>query len=116
MAHLIRVSEHAIRIIPEKERYVLHSMFEDSDLDGYYEAERLFDFLEAATPGVYVAASTNNSVHPPCVPEHYDCDHYDPYWTFVLMSSSTWQQYKEQVEQEDKVYKASFRCKQEEEA
>jgi hypothetical protein len=68
-----RISLAALtRAIPRQHLIVLHSMYEDSDLDGEHEARILFSKIEQEAPGTFVLFQCNDSVAPRC--EHSSCD------------------------------------------
>jgi hypothetical protein len=50
MAEFIRTSYTSLSVIPDEHRYLMHSMYEDSDLDGAGEVEAVFDFIERVDP------------------------------------------------------------------
>ena len=113
MAEMIRTSYTSLDVIPEIDRHLMHSMYEDSDIDGANEAEALFDFIERVDPGRFVIVLANDSVTPPCSNSqgHYHCDYYAPYWYTVLVPMPIWEQYKARVEAQYQEWIRSHGCK-----
>jgi len=113
MADFIRVSYASLSVIPEERRYLMHSMYEDSDVDGANDAEAVFDFIERVAPGTFVLVLCNDSVTPPCCNRqgHFHCDHYAPYWCCVLLLASTWEQYESRVKAAHQAWIDSRQCK-----
>lgn len=113
MANFIRVSYTALSAIPEEHRYLAHSMYEDSDLDGIQVAEATFDFIEKKAPGLFVGILANDSVTPPCCNAklHYDCDYYEPYWYTVFILKADWEQYYDAVMAKDRLHQVAHQCK-----
>lgn len=114
MADLLHFPHEAMAVIPEKHKHVLHSMYEDSDLDGSREAERLIEFLEQEAPGSFVGVLANSCYRPGCdtwVSEHFHCEVYDPTWTTILIAKPIWQQYEEQVKAAEQKFQQEHGCK-----
>jgi hypothetical protein len=114
MSDLIRASYQAVQVIPQEHRRLLHTSYEDNDLDGVYEAEAMIGFLEKEVPGSFVGILANNSVSPPCAytaDGHYPCDYYDEYWYTVLISKKVWDEYEERVMAKDQEWKDAHQCK-----
>ena len=114
MAEFIRTSYVSLHAIPEGYWYIMHQMYEDSDLDGANEVEAAFDFIEKQVPGSFVGILANDSVTPPCCNSegHYHCDHYNPYWYTVLVAAPIWEQYKAQVEAKHQAYVNTHQCRE----
>lgn len=66
MTDLLRFPHEAVAVIPDTHKHILHSMYEDSDLDGSRQAERLIDFLEQEAPGSFVGVLANSCYRPGC--------------------------------------------------
>jgi len=117
MADLIRVSYEAVQVIPQEHRKLLHTSYEDNDLEGCYKAEEMVDFLEKEAPGSFVGIMANNSVSPDCctidglMSDHFPCDYYDELWYTVLITKKIWDEYKPQVEAKDQEWKDAHKCK-----
>jgi len=110
----IRISYQSLKAIPDEHKRVLHSMYEDNDLDGAGEAEELIEWLEKEMPGSFVGILANDSVTPGCdtwAQEHYHCELYAPHWYTVLVPKKIWDEYKPLVEEADKAWKAKNQCK-----
>ena len=114
MAEFERVSHAALAVIPEEHQFLMHSMYEDSDLDGASQAEEVFDFLNKEDPGRFVIILANDSVSPPCCNSkgHYHCDYYAPYWYTTLVAKPVWEQYKDTVLAKDQEWKQAHQCKE----
>lgn len=115
MADLIRTSYQSLAVIPSTHQFLMHKMYEDNDLDGAQQAERVIDFLAKEASETFVGVLANDSVSPPCVLageyDHFSCDFYEPYWYTVLIASSVWEQYKGAVEAADLAWKDAHGCK-----
>jgi len=113
MANMIRTSWTSLSAIPEEHQFLMHRMYEDSDLEGAGAAEATFDFIEQEDPGRFVVILANDSVTPPCCTSegHYRCDYYAEYWYTVLVKKATWNLYKERVMAADQEHKAAHQCK-----
>jgi hypothetical protein len=114
MSDLIRTSYESLKVIPDEHKRVLHSMYEDNDLDGAHEAESAIDFIEKEVPGTFVGIMANDSVSPPCAyteDNHFPCDYYAEEWYTVLVSKKIWDEYKSQVEAKDQEWKDAHQCK-----
>lgn len=111
---LERISHAALAVIPEEHQFLMHSMYEDSDLEGARQAEALFDFIEQEHPGHFVGILANDSVTPPCcnAEGHYNCDFYEPDWYTVLVPASTWKEYQGAVWAKDQEWKQAHGCKE----
>lgn len=117
MSDLIRISYQAVRVIPQEHRRLLHTSYEDNDLDGVYRAEEMIAFLQKEASGSFVGIMANNSVSPDCctvdglMGNHFPCDYYDEYWYTVLISKRIWDEYEVQVREADRKWKDAHQCK-----
>lgn len=118
MVEFIRVSHEALKAIPYGNMLIMHQMYEDNDLEGAEQAEKVFGFIEQEKPGTFVALLANDSVSPSCITglqgsleNHYHCDYYAPYWYTVLVSVDVWEKHKDAVRAKDREWKHAHRCK-----
>lgn len=110
----IRTSYQSLKVIPNEHKRVLHSMYEDRDLDGAREAEELIEFLEQEAPGMFVGILANDSVHPACNSwerEHYHCELYDRNWYTVLVPKKIWDECEDRIKAKDQEWKDANQCK-----
>src|SRR5712664_940173 len=110
----IRTSYQSLKAIPDEHQRVIHSMYEDRDLEGAEEAEELIEWLEQEAHGSFVGILANDSVHPACdtwKTEHYHCELYDGNWHTVLVPKKIWDEYKPQVKAGDQAWKDAHRCR-----
>jgi len=114
MADLIRISYQSVQVIPQEHRRLLHSMYEDNDLDGAQLPEHLIEWLEQETPGMFVGVLANDSTMPGCdswETNHYNCEYYNPWWYTVLISKKIWDEYEDRVKAKDQEWKDAHQCK-----
>lgn len=110
----IRTSYESLSAIPDEHKRVLHSMYEDNDLDGAEEAEQLIEWLEQETPGSFVGILANDSTLPGCdswETNHYNCEYYSPYWYTVLIPKKIWDEYEDRVKAKDQEWKHAHKCR-----
>lgn len=116
MTNFLRYSYVAIQVIPENKRFLLHSTYEDNDLEGHNAAEKHIDLIAYLFPGMNVAVLANDSVYPKCeiIPgeeaKHYGCDFYEPMWYILLIKKEIWEEYKEHVEEKQKAWEEEHGC------
>jgi hypothetical protein len=103
----IHLSNDVVHLIPEKRE--LHSMYEDSDLDGLSEAEEFSTWLEANAPSAFVLVDTGDYITPECSKNRdeayrkhwYACELYDANYHLYLVPAGVWRDCAEEVEAAD---------------
>jgi hypothetical protein len=86
--------------IPEKK--LLHSMWEDNDLEGNEEAIEHYAWLEQHAPGMFVLIDTGDYIVPECIRESYDrahehCETYDATYALYLVPMHIWNECSDAV-------------------
>jgi hypothetical protein len=100
----------ALKEIPDHGKQLLHTMWEDSDLEGDYDARERFAWLERYTPGMFALIDTGDYIVPECIkasysPLHQYCETYDATYALWLVPLSIWFDCREKVLAADKAWR-----------
>lgn len=100
---------HVVNLIPEKQ--LLHSMWEDNDLEGCESAEERYEWLEQHAPGQFVLVDTGDYIVLECLHNssydrlHEHCETYDATYALYLVPMSVWNACSETVLAADKAWR-----------
>jgi hypothetical protein len=102
-------------LIPEKK--LLHTMWEDNDLEGNENAMEHYRWLEESAPGQFALIDTGDYIVPECLHNssydrlHEHCETYDATYSLYLVPINAWNKCKDAVLAVDKQWREEHnRC------
>ena len=111
----VHLCNPVVNLIPEKK--LLHTMWEDGDLEGDFNAREHYAWLEENTPGTFVLVDTGDYIVPECLRNssydrmHEHCETYDATYSLYLVPMKVWNECKDTVLAADKQWREEHnRC------